>query len=199
MMKILSVTAATVAALASPAFAAAPVPKGFLLYEKDAAKKDANPETSWAVSAKVTAKLVVNPCDRAALGRAGRTAAKTITYTAVPDYSKSEQIILFTGDEAAARAFADLKAAVRKCSKPDYRYATRAVALGDEGQAITGQSYQGGKPAIGGERAIVVRRANALVVYTQAGEWGKPAAADFARQTKDATRMLAKICTVAAC
>lgn len=192
MMKILSMAAATVAALA-------PIPNGFLLYEKDAAKKDANPETSWAVSAKVTAKLVVNPCDKASLGRAGRSAAKTITYTAVPDYSKSEQIILFTGDEAAAKAFADLKIAVRKCTKPDYRYTTKAVALGDEGQAVTGHSYQNGKPAVGGDRAVVVRRANALIVYTVSGEWGKPAAADFTRQTKDATRMLAKICQIAAC
>lgn len=175
------------------------VPQGFLLYEKAAAKKDANPETTWVVSRKTTAKLVVNPCDKAALGREGRTAAKTIVYTAVPDYSKSEQVILYTDEAAAGRALAAVKAATVRCRTGGYRFATSTAALGDQAIKVIGQAYSGGKPAVGGERAVIARRANALVIYTEAGEWGKPATSDFARQTRDAKTMLAKICRIAAC
>ncbi|TYB47166.1 sensor domain-containing protein, partial [Nonomuraea sp. PA05] len=173
------------------------IPNNFLLYEKEAAKKDDDPETSWAATSKTTAPLVVNPCQKAALGRTGRTQARTLTYTAVPDYSKSEQVVLYTTPAAAAKALRDLEAAVRACGTSGYRYSATAVALGDKGLMVTGQAYQRKKPAIGGERAIVTRRANALIIYTVAGEWGKPAKADFKRQTSDAKRMLAKICTLA--
>ncbi|MEU8246747.1 hypothetical protein [Nonomuraea sp. NPDC048916] len=175
------------------------VPNGFLLYEKAAAVKDDDPETSWAVSGRKTARLVVNPCDRAGLGQAGRVSAKTIVYTAVPDFSRSEQVILYRSATAARKAVKDLRKAVSTCRISGYRYAGRTVGLGDEALAVTGQSYQGRHPAIGGERGIVARRANALVIYTQAGEWGKPAKADFARQTRDAKRMLGKICDIATC
>ncbi|GAA2209425.1 hypothetical protein GCM10009850_048830 [Nonomuraea monospora] len=175
------------------------IPNNFLLYEKEAAKKDDNPETSWTATGRRTAPLVVNPCQKAALGRTGRTQARTLTYTAVPDYSKSEQVVLYATPAAAAKALRDLEAAVRACGSAAYRYSAAAVALGDKGLMVTGQAYQGRKPAVGGERAIVTRRANALILYTVAGEWGKPAKADFKRQTSDTKRMLAKICTLADC
>ncbi|MER6949353.1 hypothetical protein ABT294_35605 [Nonomuraea sp. NPDC000554] len=179
--------------------AAVAIPNGFLLYEKAASKKDDNPETSWQVSGKKGAKLVVNPCDKAELGQAGRTSAKTVVYTAVPDFSKSEQVILYAAPADAARALRELRTALKTCGSSAYRYATSAVTLGDEAVRVSGQSYQGKKIGIGGERAVVARRANALVLYTQAGEWGKPATSDYARQTKDAKRMLAKICDIASC
>ncbi|GGS72253.1 hypothetical protein ACFFV7_19335 [Nonomuraea spiralis] len=175
------------------------VPGNFLLYEKAAAKKDPNPEHSWNVSGKKTAQLVVDPCQKARLGLAGRTAARTIVYTAVPDYSKSEQVILYSSPEAAAKAVGELRTAVRTCGTAGYRYSQAKVALGDEAVLVTGQAYDHGKPAVGGERAVVARRANALILYTVAGEWGKPAKADFSRQRKDAGTMLAKICELAEC
>ncbi|WP_049567270.1 sensor domain-containing protein [Nonomuraea sp. SBT364] len=175
------------------------IPGGFMLYEKDAAKSDPNPEHSWQVSGRTSARLVVNPCQKATLGRAGRTAAKTLIYTAVPDYSKSEQVILYSSRSAAKKAVRDLRAAVRACGSADYRYSYRPVRLGDEAVSVTGQAYQSKKPAIGGERAVVTRRANALIVYTVSGEWGKPAAADFKQQSKDTKRMLSKICRIADC
>lgn len=178
---------------------AAGIPKGFLLYEKAAAKKDDNPETSWTVSARKAAKLVVNPCDKAGLGQKGRAAAKTIVYTAVPDFARSEQVVLYADETAAGQAMAELTAAVARCGSAGYKFTSSRFALGDEAQKIVGQAFQKGKVAIGGERAVVVRRANALILYTQAGEWGKPAKADFAQQGKDATRMLAKICQIADC
>ncbi|MFF4193271.1 hypothetical protein [Nonomuraea sp. NPDC001831] len=175
------------------------IPGNFLLYEKAAAKKDPNPEHSWTVSGKKNAQLVVNPCQKTGLGQAGRTAARTIVYTSVPDYSKSEQVILYSSPEAAGKAVGELRAAVRACGTAAYRYGASRIALGDEGLLVTGQAYDHGKPAVGGERAVVTRRANALIVYTAGGEWGKPAKTDFSRQRKDAGTMLAKICTLAEC
>lgn len=191
-------------ALALTAAPADTIPKGFLLWEKAAAKKDDNPETNWTVNKRTTAKLTVNPCDKAKLASAGRVAARTIVYTSVPDFQRSEQVILYSTKDQAALALADLKAALRTCGSvksegSEYRYSGKVVTLGDEGLAVTGQNYAGRKPAIGGERAIVSRKGSALVVYSQAGEWGKPAAADFAAQTKDATKMLGKICAIASC
>ncbi|WP_346114115.1 hypothetical protein [Nonomuraea maheshkhaliensis] len=179
--------------------AAVAVPNNFLLYEKAAAKKDANPETSWSASGKRTARLVVNPCQKSGLGQRGRTSARTLSYTAVPDYAKSEQVVLYRSAAAAGQALRDLRAAVKSCGTSGYRYSSAPIALGDAGLSVTGQAYQSGKPAIGGDRAIVTRRANALILYTVSGEWGKPVKADFRQQTKDAKRMLAKICAIAAC
>ncbi|MEU6714698.1 hypothetical protein ABZ897_24810 [Nonomuraea sp. NPDC046802] len=179
--------------------AALAIPGNFLLYEKAAAKKDDNPETSWSASGKTSARLVVNPCQKAGLGQAGRRQARTLIYTAVPDYSKVEQVILYSSPAAAGKALRDLETAVRACSRSGYRFSASAVSLGDKALAITGQAYQGRKPAVGGDRSIVTRRANALLLYGIAGEWGKPAKADFKQQTKDTKRMLAKICTIANC
>ncbi|MET8003830.1 hypothetical protein [Nonomuraea glycinis] len=175
------------------------IPNGFMLYDKAAAKKDDNPEHSWRVNAKKNAKLVLNPCDKAKLAQPGRQAARTLVYTAVPDYSKSEQVILYSSRSAAKKALGDLHRAVRACGSSGYRYSSSAVRLGDGALAVTGQAYRGRKVAIGGERGLVTRRGNALLIYTVGGEWSKPAKADFTQQTKDTRRMLAKICRIAAC
>lgn len=195
---------ATLTAAAAPALAVAGIPKGFLLYEKAAAKKDDNPETNWEVDRRTTVRLIANPCGKADLGTAGRTAARTVIFTSVPDFQKSEQVILYSSAAAAAKAMADLRQAVTACPSVKspgsaYRFSATGAALGDEGLALTGQIYQGRKAGIGGERAIVARRGSALLVYAQAGEWGKPAKADFTQQTKDAKKMIAKVCTVATC
>ncbi|MDA0645729.1 MULTISPECIES: hypothetical protein [Nonomuraea] len=179
--------------------AAVAIPDGFMLYEKAAAKKDDNPEHSWAVSGRTAARLVVNPCDRATLARSGRKAAKTLIYTAVPDYSKSEQVILYTSKAGAKKAMRDIRSAVSACGTKSYRFTGKRVKLGDESIAVTGQAYSGRRVAIGGERGIVTRRANALVIYTVAGEWSKPATSDFKMQIKDSKKMLGKICRIAAC
>ena len=189
-------------ALATPALAVAGIPEGFLLRETAAAKKDNNPETNWAIDKATTAMLVANPCNAEGLGSAGRVAARTVTYTAVPDYQKTEQLILYSSATAAVQAMADLRQAAVTCratksAGSSYRYTARKVALGDDGLALTGQVYYGKKAGVGGDRDLVVRRGSALLVYAEAGEWGKPAKADFTRQTRDAKRMLAKVCQVA--
>ncbi|MEW1846906.1 hypothetical protein AB0392_53900 [Nonomuraea angiospora] len=175
------------------------VPNNFLLYEQAAATKDKNPETNWTASGKKSATLVVNPCQKARLAQSGRTQARTLVYTAVPDYSKSEQVILYASASAAGKALRDLGAAVRACSRPGYRYSAVTADLGDDALKVTGQAYQGKKAAVGGERAVVTRRANALILYTIGGEWGRPLKDDFGQQIRDTKRMLAKVCTIADC
>ncbi|MEV0385338.1 hypothetical protein [Nonomuraea sp. NPDC050643] len=175
------------------------IPTNFLLYEKAAATKDDNPETSWSAGSRKSAPLVVDPCQKGKAGQAGRTQARTLIYTSVPDYAKSEQVVLYASAAAAGKALRDVEAAVRSCGTKGYRYSAKALALGDRALSVTGQAYEGKKPAVGGDRAIVTRRANAVIIYAVSGEWGTPKAADFKQQTKDTKRMLAKVCTIADC
>ncbi len=208
MKRILTICAlaGVAVSVASPALAAPAaetIPTGFLLYEKAAAQKEVAPQSRWSVNQSRNAKLTVNPCQRASLATAGRTAARTVTSIAVSD-QRSEQVILYSSAETARRALAEVRKALPVCPpvqtpQTAYKYSGEAVALGDEGLAVTGQLYQSGKATVGGERAILVRRGNALIIYSRATEWGAPDMADFAQQTKDAKIMLAKICQVAKC
>ncbi|MEV7010094.1 hypothetical protein [Streptosporangium sp. NPDC051022] len=189
----------------SPVFAAAPsgaIPRGFLLYEKVAEQK-ATTAAKWSINQSRDAKFTVNPCQNASLALQGRIAARTISYLSF-NFQKWEQVILYSSAKAAEQALAEVRRALPVCppfrtSQTAYKYSGTAVALGDEGLAVTGQLYQGGKATVGGERAILVRKGNALIVYSQAGESGAPDKADFAQQTRDARSMLAKICQVARC
>ncbi|MEV8637585.1 hypothetical protein AB0395_38675 [Streptosporangium sp. NPDC051023] len=195
---MMGVTTPTLAATSAEA-----IPEGFLLYEKAATKKDATGRGLWSVDRRKNAKLAVDPCHSGSLAVAGRIAARTVTYTAVSD-QRSEQVILYSSTRAAEQALAEVRKALARCpaiqtAQTAYRYSGVAVGLGDEGLVVTGQLYQGGKATLGGERVVLVRRGNALVVYARSGEWGAPDKADFAPQTKDAERMLAKICQVARC
>ncbi|GAA2890921.1 hypothetical protein GCM10010517_55190 [Streptosporangium fragile] len=212
MKKIIAFACAAVAATAvaaapaAAAPAAAPaIPKGFLLYEKDAAKKDDNPETNWAVSNSVKARLAVNPCDKAALARTGRVAARTVTFTGVPDFMKVEQVVLYRSPADAAKAVAQVRGALTACgavtnSGSTYRYvSTRVTGLGDEALKVSGQVYYGKKAGVGGDRSVLVRKGNAVLVYLWAGEYSAPAASDWAVQLRDARKMTAKICAVATC
>ncbi|MER7211632.1 hypothetical protein ABT340_31645 [Streptosporangium sp. NPDC000239] len=188
-------------AFASSSASAGAIPPGFLLYEKAAEQKSVN--GMWSVSQAKDAKLAVNPCYVGSPAAAGRIAARTVTYVAVSD-QRSEQVILYQSAKAASQALADVRKALVRCSaiqtsQTAYRYSGSPLALGDEGLAVTGQLYQGNKAKVGGERVVLTRRGNALVVYARSGEWGAPDKTDFAHQTKDAQTMLAKICQVARC
>ncbi|MBB2911884.1 hypothetical protein FHS43_003164 [Streptosporangium becharense] len=202
-----AVAVAVPAASAIPAAAvAAPaIPKGFLLYEKDAAKKDDDPETNWKVSHSVKAKLAVNPCDRGSLARVGRVAARTVTFTGVPDFMKVEQVVLYASPADAAKAVTQVRSALAACGTTTsagstYRYVpTPVTGLGDEALKVSGQVYYGKKAGVGGDRSVLVRKGNAVLVYLWAGEYSAPAKADWATQLRDARRMTAKICAIAAC
>ena len=153
----LTVLTAGAAATTPVAAATAAIPKGFLLYEKDAAKKDNDPETNWKVTNSPKARLAVNPCDRSTLAATGRVAARTVTFVGVPDFMKVEQVILYDSRAAAVGAVAKVRAALVACrSKTDsgstYRYTSWSLAgLGDEALRISGQVYYGGKAGVGGE------------------------------------------------
>lgn len=198
---VMATVMAPALAFASSSGSPGAIPPGFLLYEKAAAQKSAT--GMWSVSQARDAKLVVNPCYTGSPAAAGRIAARTVTYVAVSD-QRSEQVILYNSPKAAAQALADVRRALVRCpalqtSQTAYRYSGTPLALGDEGLAVSGQLYQGGKAKVGGERVVLTRRGNALVAYARSGEWGAPDKTDFAHQTKDAHTMLAKICQVARC
>ncbi|MGJ6961496.1 hypothetical protein ACSDR0_06250 [Streptosporangium sp. G11] len=201
----LAVLAAGATATTPAAATTAAIPKGFLLYEKDAAKKDNDPETTWKVSNSAKAGLAVNPCGRSTLAATGRAAARTVTFTGVPDFMKVEQVILYGSPASAASAVAQVRAALTRCkartdSGSSYRYASaRVTGLGDEALRISGQVYYGKKAGVGGDRSVLVRKGNAVLVYLWAGEYSKPAKGDWTDQLRDARRMTAKICDVATC
>ncbi|GII90643.1 hypothetical protein [Sinosporangium siamense] len=194
------------AAAASPAAASAAgaIPKGFLLYEQKAVtqgKKD--PEHQWSISNKLTARFGVNPCSKSGLAIADRQVARTINYAGVPDFKRVEQVIVYADSDAAASAVNEVRAALRKCRSiagGSYRYSQAPVKVGDEAVRVIGHSYQKGKAQLLGERAVVARRGNAVFVYSEAGEWGKPALSHFKSVLADAKKMSAKVCgTVAVC
>ncbi|MEU4833989.1 hypothetical protein [Streptosporangium sp. NPDC023615] len=201
----LTAPATGVPAAGAPAAGAAAIPRGFLLYERDAAGKDDDPQTNWKVSGSVKAKLAVNPCDRSTLARTGRLAARTVTYTAVPDFLKVEQVVLYRTPADAVRAVSQVRAALGACrsgtgSASTYRYASaRLGGLGDEALRVAGQVYYDGRAGVGGDRSVLVRKGDAVLVYLWAGEYAKPARSDWATQLRDARRMTAKVCAIATC
>jgi hypothetical protein len=73
------------------------------------------------------------------------------------------------------------------------------AGLGDEALKISGQFYRGKKAGVGGERSVLVRKANAVLVYLLAGEYSKPAKQDWADPLRDAGKMTAKVCRVITC
>ncbi|WP_326821283.1 hypothetical protein [Streptosporangium sp. NBC_01756] len=200
------IVALSCAALVAATAAAAPgIPRGFLLSERAAATKDADPQTNWKVSDSLKTRFALDPCGRNAPGRTGRVAARTVTFTGVPDFMKVEQVLLYGSQAGAARAVSQVRAALSACgSRKDggsaYRYAATAVAgLGDEALKVSGQIYYGAKAGVGGDRTVLVRRGNAVLVYLRAGEYSRPVGRDWADQLRDATRMTAKICGIATC
>ncbi|WP_433255260.1 hypothetical protein ACQPYK_14400 [Streptosporangium sp. CA-135522] len=200
-----ALVAGAVVAAPGAAVAASGVPKGFLLYEKAAAKKDNDPETNWKVSDSLKARLALDPCDRGAPGKAGRVAARTVTFTGVPDFMKVEQVLLYGSKADAERAMTQVRAALSACasrtdSGSSYRYASAPVTgLGDDALKVSGQVYYGRKAGIGGDRSVVVRKGSAVLIYLWAGEYAKPAKHDWDNQLRDAGKMAGKICTIAVC
>jgi hypothetical protein len=204
MKKIIALVCAVLVAGTAAATAPA-LPRGFLLYEKAAAKKDKSPETTWKVSNSLKTPLAVNPCGKATLGGTGRAAARTVTFVGVPDFMKVEQVVLYDSGAAARKAVTQVRAALSACgsraeSGSGYRYVSAPVAgLGDEALRVSGQVYYGKKAGVGGERSVLVRKGGAVLVYLVAGEYSKPARRDWADQLRDAGKMTAKVCGVITC
>lgn len=202
-MRIALVAALTltgVGTCATVSTAATAVPDGFLLYERAAIEG----KGLWSINKQKGARLAINPCLNDKLGTKGRTAARTILYHRPPSDRRAEQVILYSSAKEASAALGELKNDLPRCppfqSGPlVFRYFGQALRLGDEGLAVTGQLYDHGKAKVGGDRAVLTRRGNAVIVYARAGTFGAPKEADFAQQKKDAGTMLAKICRIANC
>ncbi|WP_406313755.1 hypothetical protein OHA77_36130 [Streptosporangium sp. NBC_01639] len=212
--------AGTALAGLTPASAAAPaVPKGFLLHDREVAKdqttKDepADAENVWRASAKAGERFVVDPCANSTvaaaqrkdpkIGQAGRAAARTIYFTAGQEVETAEQVILYRSEQAAQSALHQFQAGVQKCRQSEgwkngsFNRSLARVALGDGAWKSSARDYQDGKP-VAGDDVVIVRRANAVIVYLASGA-SQPAAKSYTRQLAHARQLLAKVCQIAAC
>jgi hypothetical protein len=184
------------------------IPANFLLHEKTAREPVKYPgEEEWTISESRTRTLLVNPCDLKPARDKGRrdkgrepVAMRTVGYTA-PEHFSGEQVVVYRSSAAAKAAMASLRGQVKRCARDaDGEFVTRAYAtpvrIGDEAFRFASQNYHGAKPAIGGERAVVVRKARAVAIYAVSGEYGRIRSSDYAKQLKEAEKMAAKLCSL---
>jgi len=179
------------------------IPTGFLLHEKTAREPVKYPdEEKWTISESRTLNLVVNPCRLKSPRDKGRVAMRTIGHTA-PEHYSGEQVVIYRSRAAAKAAMASLRAQVVRCvHAAEGSFVTRAyatsVSVGDQAFRFARQNYYESKPAIGGDRAVVVRKARAVAIYTVSGEYGRIRATDYTRQLAGARTMAAKLCSLPA-
>jgi hypothetical protein len=179
------------------------IPKNFLLHEARARKPVRYPdEEEWTISDRLGGNLEINPCGLRRPADRDRTAMRTVTYQA-PEHHSGEQLVIYRSASAARKALTGLLGQVRRCARVKSegsvtRTWAEPVRAGDQAVKIAVQGYdaKGARPAIGGQRAVVVREGRAVAIYLVAGEYGKVRGSDFTRQLKDARRMAAKICSL---
>ncbi|MEU8382510.1 hypothetical protein [Streptosporangium sp. NPDC048865] len=183
--------------------AAARIPKNFLLHEPQARRPVRHPgEEEWTISDRPGGHLGVNPCGLRRPADRDRAAMRTVDYRA-PEHHSGEQLVIYRSTAAAHGAVAGLLGQVGRCARVTSEGTVTKtwaapVRIGDHAVRITVQSYdaEGVSPAIGGQRAVVVRKGRAVAIYSLAGEYGRVRASDFTRQLKDAGRMAAKVCSL---
>jgi hypothetical protein len=128
-----------------------------------------------------------------------------VTFIGVPDFMKVEQVVLYRSKAAAAGAVAQVRSALTACRSnteagSSYRYvSSRLTGIGDEALKVSGQVYYGKEAGVGGDRSVLVRKGNAVLVYLWAGEYSKPEKSDWATQLRDVRKMTGKICGIADC
>ncbi len=113
---------------------------------------------------------------------------RTIGHTA-PEHYSGEQVVIYRSRAAAKAAMASLRAQVVRCvHAAEGSFVTRAyatsVSVGDQAFRFARQNYYESKPAIGGDRAVVVRKARAVAIYTVSGEYGRIRATDYTRAAR---------------
>jgi hypothetical protein len=179
------------------------LPTGFLLHEKTAREPVRYPgEEKWTISESRTRTLVVNPCRLKSPRDKGRVAMRTVGHTA-PEHYSGEQVVIYRSRAAAKAAMAGLRAQVERCvHDAEGPFATRAhatsVSVGDQAFRFARQNYYESKPAIGGDRAVVVRKARAVAIYVTSGEYGRIRSSDYTDQLRHARKMAAKLCSLRA-
>ncbi|GAA3131511.1 hypothetical protein GCM10010466_22660 [Planomonospora alba] len=178
------------------------LPRNFLLYEAQARKPVRYPEEEeWTISDR-RRDLGLRPCGPGRPVDAGRVGTRTVTYSA-PEFYKAEQVTVYRSERAARAAVADVLKRVGRCRDDTsdqvvFKGWTERVEAGDQAARVVIQSYDrgSGRPAIGGQRAVVVRKGRAVAIYVRAGEYGQVRRTDFSRQLKDARKMAAKVCSL---
>ncbi|MFJ2029650.1 hypothetical protein [Streptosporangium sp. NPDC087985] len=195
------------------------IPKGFLLHDREVAREQAakhtpaDGENVWRASAKVGERFVADPCANSAvaasqrkdpkIGQADRAVARTIYFSTREEVETAEQVILYRSERAAQSALRQFQAAVQKCRQSEgwkngsFSRSLARVALGDEAWKSSARDYEDGRP-VAGDDTVIVRRANAVIVYLASGT-SQPAAQSHTRQLAHARQMLAKVCQIAAC
>ncbi|MEU4831936.1 hypothetical protein [Streptosporangium sp. NPDC023615] len=196
-------TATATASLPGGTAAAVRIPRNFLLHEAKARGPVRYPEEErWTIRDGLRGALEIELCGPRRPSDTGRTAMRTVVHEA-PEHRSGEQLVIYRSAGAARRAMAGILAHVGRCARvPSEGVVVKSradrVRAGDRAVRISVQSYdaKGVRPAIGGQRAVVVRRDRALVIYVLAGEYGRVRDSDFTRQLKDAGRMAAKVCSL---
>ncbi|GAA2910078.1 hypothetical protein GCM10010517_76550 [Streptosporangium fragile] len=198
----LATTFAGGAALAETGQATGQIPKNFLLYESEA-RKPVNPSSGekWTISNKLGATLAFNPCLLNRPSDSGRVSTRTIDYQ-FSEVHRAEQLVLYRSAGAARSAMADLLAQVNRC-KTDrsgslvFKASAQAVGIGDQAARLTIQAYdKKGRPTVGGQRAVVVRKGSALAIYLHGAEYHSVKSDHFSEQLGDARRMAGKVCSL---
>ncbi|MEU9885930.1 hypothetical protein [Sphaerisporangium sp. NPDC051011] len=180
-------------AVARPgAVAGGVLPKGFLLYEAEAAGPS-KPWETWHVSDRVGQRLAVNPCgdDPAPKGRA---AARGITHTVENDYT-TEQVIIYRDRSAARKAMSSLRADLERCAThkgtghDGYSYKWKKTAIGDDALRVGGFFFESRV------RYVVVRKGRALALYSGTGMvTSRLLPSHFRPLVKDARTMAGRLC-----
>ncbi|WP_433348818.1 hypothetical protein ACQP25_34880 [Microtetraspora malaysiensis] len=170
------------------------LPKGFLLYEAKAAKPAKSWE-KWEVSDSLGKRLELNPCARD-VGRDGRRAMRTITYSAETDYL-SEQVVIYRSTRAAGKALRAVRDELRRCARGGsghdrYSYKWKKTGIGDEALRVGGFFFESRG------RYLVVRRGSALAIYVRSGMVTKSLpSSQFRALEKDGRTMADKVCDLA--
>ncbi|MEU0569803.1 hypothetical protein ABZ297_31110 [Nonomuraea sp. NPDC005983] len=191
--------------LAAPAAAAAAatadgLPRGFLKYESEQARKPfGKAEISWRVSDKRTEVATLDLCGARASLLSQAESVRSVLADGDADYHYREQVAVFADDQAATGAMAKLRKAVRGCAKVktsagSTAYRGQKLPIGDE--ALQVSRYNLKSENAYGERSVVVRRGSAVIVYAEVSLYtsNKPKASDFRSQVRDAKAMAVKVC-----
>ncbi|GAA3035367.1 hypothetical protein [Streptosporangium longisporum] len=179
------------------------IPRNFLLHEARARGPVRYPgEEKWTIRDGVRGPLEVELCGPRRPADTGRVAARAVVHEA-PEHRSAEQLVIYRSAGSARRAMAGLLAHAGRCARVRTEgmvVKTRVdpVRAGDRAARISVQGYDAGgvRPAVGGQRTVVVRRDRALAIYTLAGEYGRVRGSDFTRPLKDAERMAARVCSL---
>ena len=168
-----------VALVAGTAAATAPaLPKGFLLYEKAAARgqRPRDQLEGQQLAENLAGGEPVWQGRRRRNRQGGRADGDVHRGTGLHEGRAGDPVRLEDGREEGRHpgSRGPVGVQVQTASGSSYRYVSAPVAgLGDEALKVSGQFYHGKKAGVGGERSVLVRKANAVLVYLLAGEYSK--------------------------